>query len=298
MARKKFLCTALLCCMTLLGVVTLCRAGEGEKHFLWKVRAKAATVYLFGSVHVAQPDIYPLPKVIEESFDKAAVLAVEADPGQAADMNLQQQMLLVATYRGPDTLRQHLSPKTWELAGREMEKLGLPIEQFSKFKPWFLAMTIEILEFGRLGYNPANGLDIYFAGKARGNKRIVELESFDYQMKLLDGFSDREQELFLLYTLKDMDGLDRGINELMQAWRTGDAKTMEALVTKTLHDAPETRPIYDKLFYTRNREMAAKVEQLLRSRETAFVVVGAAHLVGKDGVVELLRQKGFAVDQM
>lgn len=297
MARK-FLCTTIICCIILFGVVPWCRAGEGEKHFLWKVRSKTATAYLFGSVHLAQPDIYPLPKTIEESFDKAAVLAVEADPGQAADPNLQQQMLVTATYPGSDTLRQHLSPKTWELTAQEMQKLGLPIEQFVKFKPWFLAMTIEILEFSRLGYNPANGLDVHFAEKARGKKRIVELESFDFQMKLLDGFSDREQELFLLYTLKDVDGLHKGIGELMQAWRTGDAKAMEALVMKTLKDAPETRPIYDKLIYARNRKMAAKVEQLMRPQETAFIVVGAAHLVGKEGVVELLRQKGYAVEQL
>ncbi len=295
---RKFLCTALVCCITLLVAVPWCRAGEGEKHFLWKVRSKTATAYLFGSVHVAQPDIYPLPKTIEENFDKAAILAVEADPGQVGDQGLQQQMLLSATYPGSDTLRQHLSPKTWEMAAREMGKLGLPIEQFAKFKPWFLAMTIEILEFGRLGYNPANGLDIYFAGKARGKKRIVELESFDYQMKLLNGFSEREQELFLFYTLKDMDGLDQGIGDLMRAWRAGDAKGIETLVMKTLREAPETKPIYDKLFYTRNREMAAKVEQFLRSKETAFVVVGAAHLVGAEGVVELLRQKGYAVEQL
>lgn len=297
MMVRKFLCTALICCITLLGTAPS-RAGEGEKHFLWKVRSKTATAFLFGSVHVAQPDIYPLPKTIEESFDKSAVLAVEADPGQAADPSLQQQMLLSAMYPGDDTLRQHLSQNTWELATREMEKLGLPIGQFGKFKPWFLAMTIEIVEFGRLGYDPANGLDVYFAGKARGTKRLVELESFDYQMKLLDGFSDREQELFLLYTLKDVDGLDRGIGDLMRAWRTGDAKAMETLVMKTLHDAPETRPIYDKLFFARNREMASKVEQLLRLNETAFVVVGAAHLVGREGVVELLRKKGYTVEQL
>jgi uncharacterized protein YbaP (TraB family) len=282
----------------LLSAVQWCRAGEGEKHFLWKVRSKTGTAYLFGSVHLAQPDIYPLPKTIEESFDKAAVLAVEADPGQAGDASLQQQMLSAAMYPGSDTLRQHLSPKTYELTAREMEKLGLPLEQFSKFKPWFLAMTIEILEFSRLGYNQENGLDVYFAGKAKGKKRIVELESFDYQIKLLGGFSDREQELFLLYTLKDVDELDKGIGELMGAWRTGDAKAMERLVMKSLREVPEIRPIYDKLFFVRNREMAAKVEQLLRSQETAFVVVGAAHLVGAEGVVELLRQKGYPVEQL
>ena len=78
------------------------------------------------------------------------------------------------------------------------------MDSFNRTKPWFLAMSIESLEFQRLDYDPANGIDVYFAGKAAGEKQIVELESFDYQIRLLSGFSDRRQELFLLYTLKDL----------------------------------------------------------------------------------------------
>jgi uncharacterized protein YbaP (TraB family) len=172
------------------------------------------------------------------------------------------------------------------------------MESFSRTKPWFLAMSIETLEFQRLGYDPANGIDVYFAGKAAGKKQIVELESFDYQIRLLSGFSDREQELFLLYTLKDLATLQDEIEKLMTSWSNGDTKTLEALVTRTLTESPELRPIFDKLFYKRNREMTVRIEQFLTGRKTAFVVVGAAHLVGKDGIIELLREKGFTVEQM
>jgi uncharacterized protein YbaP (TraB family) len=114
----------------------------------------------------------------------------------------------------------------------------------------------------------------------------------------MNGFSDREQELFLIYTLRDLATLKEKIEELMTAWRTGDTKAMEALVTRTLNESPEIRPIFDKLFDRRNREMTAKVEQMLQGKKTAFIVVGAAHLVGKKGIIELLRGKGFKVEQM
>ena len=277
-------------------------AGEssvtGPKSFLWKVQSKAATAFILGSVHLAKPDIYPLPRKIEESFERAGILAVEADPEKAKDENLLRQMLASALYPGNGTLREHLSKETYALAGREMEELGLTIESFNRTRPWFLAITIETLEFQRLGYDPAYGLDIYFTGKASGKKRIVELESFDYQIRLMNGFSDGEQELFLIYTLRDLATLKEKIEELMTAWRTGDTKAMEALVTRTLNESPEIRPIFDKLFDRRNREMTAKVEQMLQGKETAFVVVGAAHLVGKKGIIELLRGKGFKVEQM
>jgi uncharacterized protein YbaP (TraB family) len=274
-------------------------ALAGEKSFLWKVQTKTTTAFILGSVHLAKPDIYPLPGKIEESFAKSAVLALEADPAKAQDPALLRQMLAAAAYAKGDTLKEHLSGETFELARREIERLGLPVESFSRTKPWFLAMSIETLEFQRLGYDPANGIDVYFAGKATGKKRIVELETFDYQISLLNGFSEREQELFLIYTLKDLAGFQNEIEKLMAAWKSGDTKTMEALATRTLFESSwELQPIFEKLFYKRNREMTAKVEQLLKGKETVFVVVGAAHLVGMEGIIDLLRGKGYAVEQM
>jgi hypothetical protein len=272
--------------------------GAGQKSFLWKIQSKTATAFILGSVHLAKPDIYPLPQKIEESFDKSGILALEADPTKEQDTALLQQMLAAATYMEGGLLKEHLSRETFELARREIERLGLPMEAFSRTKPWFLAMSIESLEFQRLGYDPANGIDVYFAGKAAGEKRIVELESFDYQIRLLNGFSDQEQELFLLYTLKDLATLQDGIDELMAAWRSGDTKTMEGLTTRTISESPELRPIFDKLYYKRNREMTTRIEQLLKGKETIFVVVGAAHLVSKEGILEILRGKGYSVQQM
>jgi hypothetical protein len=274
------------------------KGGGVEKSFLWKVQSITSTTFILGSVHLAKPDIYPLPRKIEESFSQSAILALEADPAKAQDTALLRQMLAVATYANGDTLKEHLSGDIFELARAEIERLGLPMESFSRTKPWFLAMSIETLEFQRLDYDPANGIDVYFAGKAAGKKQIIELESFDYQIGLLSGFSDREQELFLLYTLNDLATLQDDIEHLMASWKNGDAKTMEALATRTLNESPELRPIFEKLFYKRNREMTARVEQFLKGKKTVFVVVGAAHLVGKEGIIELLRGKGFTVEQM
>lgn len=294
---RKIFCRSVLALFAALTLL-VSSVQAGEKSFLWKIQSKTATAFILGSVHLAKPDIYPLPRKIEESFDKSAILALEADPAKAQDTALLQQMLAAAAYAKGGTLKEHLSRETFELARREIERLGLPMETFSRTKPWFLAMSIETLEFQRLDYDPANGIDVYLAGKAAGKKQIVELESFDYQIRLLNGFSDREQELFLLYTLKDMATLRDEIEELMAAWRSGDTKTVERLVTRTLTESPELQPIFDKLFFKRNREMTARIEQLLQGKKTVFVAVGAAHLVGKDGIIEQLRGKGFTEEQM
>ncbi len=285
--------------LTFAGAAMAGETGEtGKKSFLWKAKSGNGTVYLFGSVHMAKPEFYPLPSRIEESFDRSGVLAVEADPAKENDPDLQKRMLLAALYANGDTLRRHLSKETYELAAAEMKETGIPIEQFERVKPWFLALTIEIFELQRLGYNPQYGIDRYFAGKARGNKKIVELESFDFQLRLLNGFTDREQELFLLYTIQDLKTVGKDLDRLMRSWRTGDAATMESLVTQTVNESPELLPVFEKLFYRRNREMTDKIAGFLKSGDTYFVVVGAAHLVGKRGIIELLKSKGYAVEQM
>jgi hypothetical protein len=289
-------------CAALTFFVAPALAGEkgnaGQKSFLWEVRSKTATAYIIGSVHLARADIYPLPPKFEKGFDNARVLALEADPAQAKDGTLMRLMLSSALYPGDGTLREHLSAETYARASRELEQLGLPMESFNRTRPWFLAMTLEILALQQLGFDPAYGIDVHFAGKAAGKKRIVELESFDYQIRLMNAFSDREQELFLLYTLKDLAILKDGIEELMAAWRSGDTKGMEALVSRSLGESPELKPVFDKLFYRRNREMGGKVEKLLQGKETVCVIVGAAHLVGREGIIELLRGKGYSVEQM
>jgi uncharacterized protein YbaP (TraB family) len=300
--NRKFLAGITVFIMMSLFFASTSPAGEntaaGEKSFLWKVRSKTGTVFIFGSIHLAKPEIYPLPRKIEESFAKSNVLAVEADPAQATEPDVQRLMLLTAMYTGDDTLQRHLSKKTYELATETMQRIGLPVEMFYKAKPWFVALTIETQELQNLGYDPEYGLDMHFAEQARGKKKLVELESFDYQIKLLNGFAEREQDLFLFYTLQDLKSLRKEIEELMRAWRTGDVKAMESLVTQTLNEYPEIRPIYDTLFYRRNRDMAGRIEQFLQSGDTVFVVVGAAHLVGKEGIIELLKKKGYKLEQM
>jgi uncharacterized protein YbaP (TraB family) len=297
----KFLRVMIACAAMLLLLASLSNAAKNAgngKSFLWKVDGKGGAVYLFGSVHLAKADSYPLPRQIEESFEKATTLALEADPGTVIGEEAQQRMVRSALYPGNDTLRNHLSKETYDLASRELERLGLSIEQFAKSKPWFLAMTIDVLELQQQGYSPEYGVDLYFADKARGKKKIVELESFDSQITLLNGFSDREQELFLLYTIKDLASIRDEMDELMRAWRTGDSKRMEQIVAKPRTDYPETGPIYEKLYYRRNREMSGRVEQFLKEGESCFVVVGAAHLVGKEGIIELLKRKGYRVEQL
>jgi uncharacterized protein YbaP (TraB family) len=253
-------------------------------------------VYVLGSLHALKREMYPLPGKIEDAFSTSDVLVVEANINELPLEGI-LGMLEEALYPGNEGLEDHLSKETYERARVRLNRFGMPIEFFHKSKPWFLALMITALEMQKLGFDPEYGIDNYFLKKAVEGKRIMELESVTYQMNLLSALSEGEQELFLLNTLRDLDILAREMDTLAKAWSTGDAEALQSVVLGGAQDDPRIVPVYEKLIYERNNTMASRLEGFLKTGDRYFVVVGAGHLVGKKGIIELLKKKGYSVEQ-
>jgi len=270
---------------------------QPRNNFLWSVRSKTATVYVLGSIHFLKPESYPLNPAIERAFDRSSVLVVEANVNEPGKEDL-QNLLDRAVYPDNDSLDKHLSPAVYRYIEREAGKFGLPIELIQKQRPWYLALTFEALELMRLGFDPKYGIDVHFISKARTNQKIVELESLNEQIDLLSGFSDSDQELLLLYTLKNLNILSREIRSIVKAWAVGDTKSVESIFTQSIREEPKLTPLLRKLIDDRNMNMASKIEGYLKTGQTYFVVVGAGHLVGNKGLVKVLKDKGYLVQQL
>ena len=270
---------------------------QSQKSFLWKIQSEANTVYVLGSLHFAKREIYPLRQEIENAFDQSDFLVVEANVNDIRKADV-QKLVETALYPANDTLEKHLSAETYERVKKEIAGAGIPPELINKQKPWFLAMTLVALEIVKLGLDPNLGIDKYFLSKAEGKKKILELESLDYQIDLLSGLSDKDQELFLLYTLKDLNIMEQELDKMIQAWTSGDTKAMESLMTRSVSEDKRLSSIFEKLIYGRNKKMASKIESFLKTKETYFVIVGAGHLVGNQGIIELLKREGYRVEQL
>ena len=271
--------------------------SQSRKSFLWKIQSKTNTVYVLGSIHFFKREIYPLNQKIESAFGQSEILVVEANVDDIRNVDV-QKLMERAFYPENDTLEKHVSPEIYELVKKETSGLGIPVELINKQRPWFLAMTLEALESLKLGFDPNYGIDKYFLSKAEGKKRILELESIDYQLNLLSSFSDKDQELLLLYTLRDLKLLEQELEQLSKAWTSGDTKSMESILTRSVSEDNRFASILEKIVYERNRKMASKIEDLLRTNETYFVIVGAGHLVGDRGIIENLKRKGYLVEQL
>lgn len=273
-------------------------APSTQKSFLWSVRSETATVYLLGSIHVAKPELYPLHPSIEAAFDQSDTLVVEINPDEFDMRGLQSLFVQYGSYPPTETLDQKVSKETYLLVEKKFQEAGMPMEEFKRFKPWVLAVMLQSVELQRLGFDKWYGIDDHFLTQAKGKKQITAFETVEYQVSLFDSFSDRLQELFLRYTLSDIDLLAAQMDSIVKGWQAGDGSAIEALIFQSMTDEPELAPVYEKLIYERNAQMASDVEAFLKTKHRYFAVVGAGHLVGKGSIVDLLRKKGYIVEQM
>ena len=299
MEKRRSKLSRILSVLILVSLVILVRdtLSQSPKSFLWKIQSKTSTVYVLGSLHLAKKEIYPLSQKIENAFDQSDFLVVEANVNDIKKIDI-QKLMESAFYPANDALEKHVSPETFEWVKKETEGLGIPLELLDKQKPWFLAMTLVSLESIKLGLDPNLGIDKYFLSKAEGKKKILELESLDYQISLLSGFSEKDQELFLIYTLKDLNVMEQEMGRLIQAWVSGDAQAMESILARSVSEDKRLSAILEKLIFERNRRMVVKIEDFLRAEETYFVIVGSGHLVGNQGILKLLGGKGYLIEQL
>jgi len=269
-------------------------AAPTDKGFLWKVSADDATVFLMGSLHFATTDFYPLRPAVLAAFNDSDALVVEIDIAAQNPLQLQQLVMETGTYANGTTLRSQLSDKAWQRLGDYMQQKGLSLANFNSYRPGLLITTLTSLEIMEEGLSAESGLDLYFLNQARGKKNIMELETLQQQLSLLMDIDDPDE--LMLQTLDEFDNYGQMISDLISIWQTGDEDALtEMMITEPLEEYPESKDYFDRIYTERNQAMAAKVKSMLQQGGDYFVVVGAGHLIGETGLVELLEQSGYQV---
>jgi uncharacterized protein YbaP (TraB family) len=248
-----------------------------------------------GSLHLLKRDAYPLAPAIEKAYADSQLIIFETDIAATNGPTIQAKMLELGLYPEGETLYQNIDAPTRRLLEKHMTTLGLPSENFAQFKPWFLALTLTILELQRLGFNPNYGIDVYFFNKANKDGRdIGYLEPPEYQLHLLANMDIHDQDLFLRHTLTDLESVTDTADTMIRYWETGDAENLHALLFRSVQEYPA---IHDRLLLQRNKTWVATVEESLRQRENVLFIVGVGHLLGPGSVVDLLQKKGYTVTQ-
>ncbi len=283
----------------LTGLLTMLAASGSQardQHVLWTVEGQRNTIYLLGSIHVLRPGDGGLPLAAERAYEDAEQLVMEIDLDDAAAdpsamlATMQQAALL------PDgkTLRGVLGAD-YESIRERAGQSGLDLAMLDRFAPWFVATLLLQMELAKRGFAPELGIEARLASRAGGDgKPIQGLETAEQQFAVLSGLPLAEQKRFLLMTLEESTQLDAQVDELVGAWQAGDTDALARMLSDEFEDFPE---LYRPLTEDRNRAWVEQLDDLLDDRDDYLVVVGALHLVGRNSVVDLLRQRGYTVTQ-
>jgi uncharacterized protein YbaP (TraB family) len=271
-------------------------ASAQARNFLWKASRGPNAIYLVGSVHLLSKDYYPLSPALDRAFKECDLLVEELDFGEMAQTESQMMILMRGLLPAGQTLDKVVSPATFTLVSDRVGALGIPVEPLQRFKPWALALTLLGLEWQAAGFDASLGLDKHFYDRAIADgKQVQGLETIEFQISRFDDLSMDEQDRMLASTIKELETEKASVTALADAWKSGDAPTVERIVLQELRSEPR---MYQRLLVDRNRDWLPKIDALFSRPRPAFVVVGAAHLVGPDGLLAMLKAKGYTVEQM
>lgn len=290
MLRRRILATLVA------SVLLTSTASAQGKHFLWKVEGSGASVaYLLGSLHLLTPEFYPLSADINEAFAASRTLVEELDLDEMNDPAQMMSAISKAMLADGRTLDQVVAPSTFAEVSKRAEKAGLPMIALQRMKPWLVAITLMGPTLQAAGFTAELGIDKHFFDRAKeaGLKRQA-LETLAYQLDRFDQLSPKLQEDMLISSMKDLDTQVGNVTELAQQWAAGDVKALEASLLVSFEGS---RELYDRLLVERNGNWVPHVETCLQQNAGCFIVVGAAHLVGPDGLPTLLAKKGYRVTQ-
>jgi uncharacterized protein YbaP (TraB family) len=299
--RNPFKPVLLGCLLAMAATATADTAKPAELPvpLLWKVSDADNAVYLLGSFHLLRPTDYPLSKDVDAAFADAERVMFEVSPEEMQSPAMPQLMMQAALRTDGKTLQQDLDAATWTRLQAWADKNGLPLANFAVFEPWFMGMTISILEMTKQGLDPKLGLDNHFMEKARAaGKPTAGLERAQDQIGVLDGMDAVEQRQLVAESLEQAEKGSLETERLHQSWRRGDA---EGLWNGMAADMKREYPrLYQRINVDRNDAWVPKIRERLTqsSSDDTLVVVGALHLLGEDGVVEKLRAQGFKVERV
>ena len=271
-------------------------AWAQEKSFLWKAASDKGAVYLLGSIHLLKSQDAMLKPIIDETFKKSKRLAFEIDLTDENPEKMRKLILQKGVNLDGKTLQQKVSSETFQRATVWANELGIDIKMLTALKPWLAGLTLTVMTLQKFGFDPDSGVDRQLARRAKlANKPVSGLETAEAQFEIFDRLPPALQEMMLRQSLKEMEQIGGMIDDMMRAWRDGDIVAAEKLFLGSMTEFPE---IQEKLLDERNRNWLPQIEKFIGSGEDTLVVVGAAHLVGKNGIIELLKSRGYKLEQM
>jgi len=271
-------------------------AENGHPVSMWQIEGASNRIYLLGSIHMLREQDHPIPSVIYAAYREAEALIMELDMDDidpVAEQALATELGLIQDGRA---LRDLMGPELYTEAESLAAELQIPLRLLEQAEPWYAAVNVEIMMLMRIGFNPMHGIEFHLSELARrDHKEIFGLETTRQQLEFLDNLSLDSQRDMLIQTLSDSKGLAALMDEMIDAWRYGDIDFLEKHLLAEMQQFAE---LHEAIVVNRNRNWAERIQELLDEEDDYLIVVGALHLVGEEGLPNLLSQRGINVVQL
>lgn len=261
---------------------------------VWKISDSKHTMYIGGTIHVLRASDYPLPQEFDEAYSQSDYVVFETDLALAQSRTLQRILAQKMMLPAGQSLSNKLSPDTYSKLKSYIASQGYPIEQFNRMRPWAVMMNLTQLKLSQIGIDQ-NGVDSYYSRRSRTDRLPQQyLESIEEQSAVITDIGEGEEDAVILQTLSDMKTLSSMMEWMVEDWRQGKTKRLEyELVSEMRDDSPK---MYNTVLKQRNEAWLPKLIALLHEEKRGFVLVGAMHLLGRDGLLEQFRKQGYRVE--
>ncbi|MFC1569240.1 TraB/GumN family protein [bacterium] len=288
---KIFICLIII--TTVIFNVSIIHAQD-HHNSLWELSSRKSQLYFLGSIHLLSEDDYPLDASIEDAYQKSDKLYFEIAMDSIAMFNVQQKMMMAGMLQN-QTLSDVLSDSTYQSLSKELLKYNIQIAALNGLKPWLVSTMLTMAKLNALGIDPQYGIDQYVFKKAKEDgKKTGGMEFIDDQIKCFNALDGGLEEAMLIETIQSLDELESEFFHLKKAWKTGQASVIDSVMNHHMNAYPDLKKI---LLDNRNERWMMKVEEMIRNREKALIVVGVGHLVGDGSLIDLLRKRGYKVRQ-
>jgi uncharacterized protein YbaP (TraB family) len=262
---------------------------------LWKVADKDTTIYLFGTVHALPKDVPWMRGAIGPALAASDTLVTEIDLAEKDPAAMQQSLLKTAFLPQDENLRGLLTDDQRAKYEAALSKLGMPVESFDRYEPWYAALMFALIPLAKEGIVGDNGVEQALNTAAGAQKKHGALETIDYQLSIFDTLPRDAQIDYMMQTLEGNENIKAVLDAMVAEWLDGDADNLAKLMND---DMAGDEALMEKLLWQRNRTWANWVEKRLDTPGTVFVAVGAGHLAGAKSVQADLAAKGIHVSRV
>lgn len=272
-------------------------AADGEQMLpIWQVDGGQNRIFLLGSIHLLREQDHPLPGEIYAAYEEAETLIMELDMDDIDPVATQAMTTELGLIENGGTLTDLLGPQIYAEAAALAAAAEIPLNLLDRAEPWYAAMNVEMMLLMRMGFNPALGIESHMMERAiSDNKEIRGFETMRQQLGFLDGLSPEAQQEMFLQALAEGPEMRELMDSLIDAWRIGDTEFLEESMLREMQDYPE---LNQTIVINRNIDWTAQIEELMDDEDDYLIIVGALHLIGEEGVPQLLLSRGHKVSQL